>query len=247
MLPLSQQTTEPPAPRTPGLAVVGPRDVAPPPPDPPSQPWLRGAAAVALLPILLDPSLPARRARAPYLFRHPRHQRLQQLLVLKGALFPFAMAPVEMRRRFFPKKLPVIGRHGTVAPSSRRALDQISDRDLTKTEMRTLFAKNPRPQTRAECQGGIRPCPWVSCRHHLLLDVNPNSGAIRLNHPGVTLEEMPHTCALDLADEGPLSLSQIGARLGISHERVRQIEVEAQASYAAARAEIEFAVGPRTR
>lgn len=29
----------------------------------------------------------------------------------------------------------------------------------------------PRPQTRAECQQEARPCPWVGCRHHLLLEV----------------------------------------------------------------------------
>src|SRR5687768_4676303 len=38
-----------------------------------------------------------------------------------------------------------------------------------------------RPQTRAECQGVPRPCPYVSCSHHLYLDVNPASGAIKLN------------------------------------------------------------------
>jgi hypothetical protein len=29
----------------------------------------------------------------------------------------------------------------------------------------------PRPTTRAECRDEARPCPWVSCRHHLLLEV----------------------------------------------------------------------------
>lgn len=29
----------------------------------------------------------------------------------------------------------------------------------------------PRPRTRAQCQDGPRPCPWVACRHHLLLEV----------------------------------------------------------------------------
>lgn len=28
-----------------------------------------------------------------------------------------------------------------------------------------------RPRTRGECLGGYRPCPWVSCRHHLGVDV----------------------------------------------------------------------------
>ena len=49
-----------------------------------------------------------------------------------------------------------------------------------------------RPLTRAECKDGPRPCPWVSCRHHLLLEVasaKPKAGrdaratTIRLNRP----------------------------------------------------------------
>jgi hypothetical protein len=29
----------------------------------------------------------------------------------------------------------------------------------------------PRPKTRAECRDEARPCPWVGCKHHLLLEV----------------------------------------------------------------------------
>ena len=29
------------------------------------------------------------------------------------------------------------------------------------------------------------PCPFVSCRHHLYLDINPESGAIKVNFPGL--------------------------------------------------------------
>ena len=55
---------------------------------------------------------------------------------------------------------------------------------LTKEEIRLgrdLFAGTevPRPQTRSDCQGGPRPCPFVSCRHHLYLDVNPETGSIK--------------------------------------------------------------------
>ena len=34
-----------------------------------------------------------------------------------------------------------------------------------------------RPQTRGECAGGARPCPWVSCRYHLLIEASaPRAG-----------------------------------------------------------------------
>jgi hypothetical protein len=48
----------------------------------------------------------------------------------------------------------------------------------------------PRPTTRAECLQEARPCPWVSCRHHLLLEVAASKGgrdvrptSLRLNRP----------------------------------------------------------------
>ncbi len=41
----------------------------------------------------------------------------------------------------------------------------------------------PRPQTREECHQQHRPCPWVACKHHLYLDVNPETGSIKINFP----------------------------------------------------------------
>jgi hypothetical protein len=48
----------------------------------------------------------------------------------------------------------------------------------------------PRPTTRGECLQEARPCPWVSCRHHLLLEVARSKGgrdvrptSLRLNRP----------------------------------------------------------------
>jgi len=39
------------------------------------------------------------------------------------------------------------------------------------------------PEARADCVGGARPCPYVSCKHHLYLDVSARTGAIKLNKP----------------------------------------------------------------
>ena len=33
------------------------------------------------------------------------------------------------------------------------------------------------------CQQDHRPCPWVACKHHLYLDVNPETGSIKMNFP----------------------------------------------------------------
>jgi len=82
-----------------------------------------------------------------------------------------------------------------------------------------------RPQTRHECQNMERPCPFVSCAHHLYLDVNPESGAIKLNFPHLEVWEMPETCSLDVADRGGITLEEVGAILNLTRERIRQVEV----------------------
>lgn len=81
-----------------------------------------------------------------------------------------------------------------------------------------------RPRTRGDCVQGIRPCPWVSCRHHLYLDVHPN-GTMKVNHPEKTLEQMADTCSLDVADrEGGITLEETGRLMNVTRERIRQIE-----------------------
>ena len=70
-----------------------------------------------------------------------------------------------------------------------------------------------------------RPCPFVSCAHHLYLDVNPESGAIKLNFPHLDVWEMAETCSLDVADRGGITLEEVGAILNLTRERIRQVEV----------------------
>lgn len=81
-----------------------------------------------------------------------------------------------------------------------------------------------RPKTRGECIGGERPCPFVACRWHLYLDVNPRTGSVTLNFPGAALEDLPDTCCLDVADRGGATLEQVAALTNATRERIRQIE-----------------------
>ena len=73
-----------------------------------------------------------------------------------------------------------------------------------------------------------RPCPWVSCRHHLYLEVRP-TGAIQFPFPCLQLWEMEATCSLDVADQYPagLTLTDVGEFFNLTRERVRQIEARA--------------------
>lgn len=83
-----------------------------------------------------------------------------------------------------------------------------------------------RPQSRAECGTVPRPCPFVSCPHHLYLDVNEETGAIKFNFPHLEVWEMPETCSLDVADRGGTTLEQVGAIFNLTRERIRQVEVK---------------------
>lgn len=81
-----------------------------------------------------------------------------------------------------------------------------------------------RPRTRAECATGARPCMFVSCKHHLYLDVNPRTGSIKVNFPDKELWELEETCALDVADRGGITLEEVGAIMNLTRERIRQVE-----------------------
>ena len=82
----------------------------------------------------------------------------------------------------------------------------------------------PRPATRADCKQESRPCPWVACKHHLYLDINPETGSIKINFPDLEPWEIEHSCALDVADRGALTLEQIGVITNLTRERIRQVE-----------------------
>jgi hypothetical protein len=81
-----------------------------------------------------------------------------------------------------------------------------------------------RPRSRSECANGPRPCLFISCKHHLYLDVNPATGSIKLNFPDKEIWELEETCALDVADRGGITLEEVGAIMNLTRERIRQVE-----------------------
>jgi hypothetical protein len=74
-----------------------------------------------------------------------------------------------------------------------------------------------------------RPCPFVSCRYHLYIDVHPVRGSIKINFPDLEVWEMTDTCALDIADRGGITLEEVGEIMNLTRERIRQVEVKALA------------------
>lgn len=99
-------------------------------------------------------------------------------------------------------------------------------------DLRLESIGNPRrPKTRGECEHAERPCPWVSCRHHLYLEVNRRNGSIKFVFPDLEPDELTHSCSLDLADDGPHTLDMLGEALNFTRERVRQLEDIALRAY----------------
>lgn len=116
----------------------------------------------------------------------------------------------------------------------------ISVKRMTKRELeigRLLYPEEDywKPRAREECVEGPRPCPFVSCRHHLFIDVSPRTGAIKLNFPDLEVWDMGESCALDVADRGGTTLEDVGAIMNLTRERIRQVEVKALAKLEALR------------
>ncbi len=80
---------------------------------------------------------------------------------------------------------------------------------------------------RSDCVGTERPCPLVGCPYNTYLSVSPTNGTIKLTHPGREPEDVPpgESCSLDVADEGPHTLDEVARIMGLTRERIRQIEV----------------------
>jgi hypothetical protein len=121
------------------------------------------------------------------------------------------------------------GKRGRRKRRSRQRARTISIRRLSKAELnrgRMLYPEADywRPTTREECKDMERPCPFVSCKYHLYIDVHPVRGSIKLNFPDVEVWEMTETCALDVADRGGITLEEVGEIMNLTRERVRQVE-----------------------
>jgi hypothetical protein len=129
--------------------------------------------------------------------------------------------PAQVRRRL---STPPVGarQRGRTLRSGR--LTRAEWFEIEQIEREVAEEIKSRPRTRGDCENGERPCPWASCRYHLALDVNPNTGSIKVNFPHLEVWEMPETCALDVADRCGETLEEVGGVANLTRERVRQLE-----------------------
>ena len=102
----------------------------------------------------------------------------------------------------------------------RRLLGQV---DPEEAELRSELTGLPQ-KTRADCVSSPRPCIFVSCKYNLYLDVNPETGSIKVNFPDKEIQELEYTCALDVAEKGGITLEEVGEIMNLTRERIRQVE-----------------------
>jgi hypothetical protein len=102
----------------------------------------------------------------------------------------------------------------------RRLLGQV---DPEEQALLTELQGN-RPRSRADCINSPRPCVFVSCKYNLYLDVNPETGSIKLNFPDKEIWEIDYTCALDVSEKGGITLEEVGEIMNLTRERIRQVE-----------------------
>jgi hypothetical protein len=125
-------------------------------------------------------------------------------------------------------------RRGPRARSRSIRLLRVTRHEARLAEQRAeeLESEIDRPRRREQCAEVPRPCPHVSCRHHLYLDVNPQTGTIKLNFPDLEVWELGVSCALDVADLGGTAIETVGNFMNVTRERIRQIETRALAKLA---------------
>lgn len=58
----------------------------------------------------------------------------------------------------------------------------------------------------------------------MYLDVNNETGSIKLNFPGKEPDELEESCTLDLAERDGITLEEVGRHMNLTRERIRQLE-----------------------
>jgi hypothetical protein len=121
-----------------------------------------------------------------------------------------------------PEPLVVVG---------RKDMAQVQN---TRKRLRLVPPKtiSERPLTRGECVDAPRPCPFISCKYHLALEVTLG-GSIKAMRPDIfdvegvpDLERLDETCVLDVAERAP-EPHEISELLNIAPQLVERIEERA--------------------
>ncbi len=107
-------------------------------------------------------------------------------------------------------------------------------KDVQITEEDLDYLEKARPVTREDCAYIPRPCPFLICPYNMVLDLDVGyihniqgrldaSGNVLVYNPDKSFLEQTHSCTLDVAEAGPLTLEEVGEIFGITRERIRQL------------------------
>ena len=89
-----------------------------------------------------------------------------------------------------------------------------------------------RPVTRGDCKYGPRPCPWYSCKHHLIWVASKRFARMTDEQILDYFDKAPYSCDLDFIDENEtrqhgdqdlVQLNVIADAVGLSKQRIDQI------------------------
>jgi len=77
-------------------------------------------------------------------------------------------------------------------------------------------------QTDGACMDLVAPCDRIDCRYNVI-----ELESIRVGRPAEHIQDATEPCALRLADRGGMTLQEVADVIGVSRERIRQIEESA--------------------
>lgn len=162
-----------------------------------------------------------------------RKVRLLEREGLLGFLHPVGPRPPERPRKprqAAQRRQRRAERPLSIAPGKKLTRVEKFDRAADEWGLIADGVDQRRPERFSECKRG--PCPFVSCRFHLYLDVNEQTGAIKINFPGKEPWELKQTCARRVGRRVLLtgqesSVAKVAKLLNVTDERVRQIEGKA--------------------
>jgi hypothetical protein len=126
------------------------------------------------------------------------------------------------------KSPPQKRRRGRTLPGRRLSRRDLEELESIERVEALVLLRASRPRARGDCEKGPRPCPWVSCKYHLYLDVNPNTGAVKVNFPHLEVWQLEETCALDVADRGGIPMEEVGEAINLLTSRISQMETLAK-------------------
>lgn len=117
-----------------------------------------------------------------------------------------------------------------------KKIDELDVYGLTDEDFKLL--EKIKPKKRSDCENGIRPCPFVSCKHNLLIGVDKKTGEVELK---IEIDDFPiladeymedssypigtkriESCTLDVADWGGASFEEIEEAMDMTAVRIEE-------------------------